>query len=101
MGFLTYATVNTLKRPLRYPSLSWIGLGLMTAGLLLAAYPLFANLATVLYTFYPPLLADWTFYVGLVLIVVGSWFMAAPGAMVSRRAFGRERRFPVSSGWRV
>ena len=31
----------------------------------MAAYPLLANLATVLYTFYPPLLADWTFYVGL------------------------------------
>lgn len=74
-GFLTYATVHTLKRPLKYAWVSWLGLGLMIAGLLLAAYPLFANLASVLYTFYPPLLADWTFYVGLTLIVVGSWVM--------------------------
>ena len=35
-----------------------LGLILMISGLLLAAYPLFMNLASVLYTFYPPLLAD-------------------------------------------
>lgn len=74
-GFFTFAVTNSFKRPLRYPWVSWLGLGMMTGGLLLAAYPLFANLATVLYTFYPPLLADWTFYVGLVFIVVGSWVM--------------------------
>ncbi len=75
VGLLTYNTVHTLKRPLRYPWVSWLGLILMITGLLLAAYPLLANLATVLYTFYPPLLADWTFYVGLTLVVVGSWIM--------------------------
>lgn len=74
-GFLTYAVVQVLKRPLRYAWVSWLGLGMMIVGLLVTSYPLFANLATVLYTFYPPLLADWTFYVGLVLIVVGSWVM--------------------------
>lgn len=74
-GFLTYAVVQVLKRPLRYAWVSWLGLGMMIAGLLIAAYPLLANLATVLYTFYPPLLADWTFYLGLVLVVVGSWTM--------------------------
>lgn len=32
----------------------------------------------------------------------GEWkrHQAAPGPKVSRRAFGRERRYPVSSGWR-
>ncbi len=74
-GFFTFAVTYSFNRPLRYPWVSWFGLGMMTAGLLIAAYPLLANLATVLYTFYPPLLADWTFYVGLVLIVVGSWIM--------------------------
>ena len=75
VGFFTFAVTNSFKRPLKYPWVSWLGLGMMTVGLLIAAYPLLANLATVLYTFYPPLLADWTFYVGLVLVVVGSWVM--------------------------
>ncbi len=69
----TYVVVNSLKRPLRYPWINVLAFVLMAARLLLAAYPLFANLATVLYTFYPPMLADWTFYLGLVLLVVGSW----------------------------
>ncbi len=72
-GFFTYVVVNSFKRPLRYPWINWLSFVLMASGLLLAAYPLFANLATVLYTFYPPMLADWTFYLGLALIVVGSW----------------------------
>ncbi len=73
IGFFTYAITHSLKLPLRYPWLNWLGLGLMTVGLLTAAYPMLTDMATVLYTFYPPLLADWTFYVGLVLVVVGSW----------------------------
>ena len=88
-GFLTYATVHTLKRPLKYPWLSWLGLDLMIAGLLIAAYPLFANLATVLYTFYPPLLADWTFYVGLTLVVVGSWVIGY-GLFFTHHAWRKE-----------
>jgi cytochrome c oxidase subunit I len=74
-GFFTFATVRSLNRPLRFPWLSTWALILMVVGLLLAAYPLLANLATVLYTFYPPLLAHWTFYVGLTLVVVGSWMV--------------------------
>jgi cytochrome c oxidase subunit 1 len=72
-GFLTYATVHSLNRPLRYPWVNVLALILMAVGLLMAAYPLLMNMATVLYTFYPPLMADWTFYVGLTLVVVGSW----------------------------
>jgi cytochrome c oxidase subunit I len=46
----------------------------MTLGLLTAAVPILLNQASVLYTFYPPLQANWAFYVGLVFVVVGSWF---------------------------
>ncbi len=36
------------------------------------------------------------------LVRIGEWkrHQAAPGPKVSRRAFGRERRYPVTSGWR-
>lgn len=72
-GFLTYATVHTLQRPLRYPWINWLGLILMIVGLLTAATPALLGYATVLYTFYPPLLANAAFYIGLTLVVIGSW----------------------------
>jgi cytochrome c oxidase subunit 1 len=74
-GFFTFVVPNSLKRPLRYVWLSQAAFLVMLSGLLLALYPLLSNLASVLYTFYPPLLADWTFYLGLTLIVVGSWMV--------------------------
>jgi hypothetical protein len=36
------------------------------------------------------------------LVRISEWkrHQAAPGPKVSRRAFGRERRYPITSGWR-
>jgi cytochrome c oxidase subunit 1 len=45
----------------------------MVVGLVLTAVPLLMDNATVLYTFYPPLQASALFYIGLTLVVVGSW----------------------------
>lgn len=73
VGFFTYALVRSLNRPLRYPWVNNLGLILMVVGLLTAAVPLLTNNASVLYTFYPPMKADWSFYLGLTLVVVGSW----------------------------
>ncbi len=72
-GFLTFATVHSLKMKLRHPWLHVLGLALMAIGLVAAAVPLLLNEATVLYTFYPPLRASASFYVGLTVVVVGSW----------------------------
>ncbi|MDE1898740.1 MAG: NAD+ synthase, partial [Xanthomonadaceae bacterium] len=39
----------------------------------------------------------------VVRLVLASEFkrrQSAPGPRVSRRAFGRERRYPITSGWR-
>ncbi|MBI5030875.1 MAG: cbb3-type cytochrome c oxidase subunit I [Chloroflexi bacterium] len=72
-GFLTYVTVKSLNKPLVVPQLSWAGFIIMVIGLVLAAIPLLLNLASVLYTFYPPLQGPWYFYLGLTLVVVGSW----------------------------
>lgn len=89
VGFFTFVVVNSLKRPLRYPWVNTLAFILMLVGLLIAAYPLFANLASVLYTFYPPMLADWTFYFGLTLLVVGSW-VAGYGMYFTYGAWRRE-----------
>jgi cytochrome c oxidase subunit 1 len=54
-------------------AVAWISFLLMTAGTLLAAFAMFSGQASVLYTFYPPLIAHPTFYIGAALLVVGSW----------------------------
>ena len=61
----------------------------MTRGLLLAAVPLLGNAASVMFTFYPPLKAHWAFYVGLTLVVVGTWLVTLNLAL-TRAAFKRE-----------
>lgn len=72
-GFLTLTTIHGLQRPLKYPKLNYVGFWVMVAGLLIAAVPILLNQASVLYTFYPPLMASPLFYLGLTLVVVGSW----------------------------
>ncbi len=68
-----YAVVRyNLNRPLNM-KVAWLSFWLMTVGTLLAAAAILSGKATVLYTFYPPLRAHPAFYVGLVLVVIGSW----------------------------
>ncbi|PGE92865.1 cytochrome C [Bacillus pseudomycoides] len=52
----------------------WIGFWLMTIGTTITAIFILLNKATVLYTFYAPLKAHPGFYIGLTLVIVGSWF---------------------------
>lgn len=72
-GFTTLAVIRGLKRDLAIPILNRIGFWMMVVGLVVAAIPLLGDSASVLYTFYPPMQADSLFYIGLVLVVVGSW----------------------------
>jgi cytochrome c oxidase subunit 1 len=53
--------------------IGWIGFWTMTAGTVAASIMVLLNEASVLYTFYAPLQAHWIFYVGMALVVVGSW----------------------------
>ncbi|MCC5915109.1 MAG: cbb3-type cytochrome c oxidase subunit I [Balneolaceae bacterium] len=62
----------SLKKPLN-SKIEWLSGILMLVGSVMAAITIFMGEATVLYTFYPPLKAHPLFYVGLVLLVVGSW----------------------------
>ena len=66
-----------LKRPLAGLKWAWIGFWLVIAGVVLAAIPMATGYASVLYTFYPPMIAHATFYIGVVLVVVGSWIWVA------------------------
>lgn len=101
VGVSYYVTQRSLQRQLWNPRMAWVAFGLMTAGLGLAAYGIMVKQANVLYTFYPPLIADPTFYLGLTLLVVGTWLVAAnlfmtykqwkrdnPGTVVPLGVFG-------------
>ncbi len=73
VGFFTFALTRSLKKELNYPKLNIVGLIIMVLGLLMATVMVLWNLATVLYTMYPPMEASPVFYIGMTLVVVGSW----------------------------
>ncbi len=73
MGFGYYTASTTLKVPVWNPQLAWGGFWLALFGVVLAAIPLLTGLASVLYTFYPPVQAHYLFYLGATLLIVGSW----------------------------
>ncbi|MDZ4721788.1 MAG: b(o/a)3-type cytochrome-c oxidase subunit 1 [Roseiflexaceae bacterium] len=75
IGWLTFIATRSFDRPLASRRLGWATFGVMTFGLLMAAVPLLMNNATVMFTFYPPLKADALFYIGLTLVVVGTWLL--------------------------
>jgi cytochrome c oxidase subunit 1 len=83
-GFLPFIASRALGVPLARPRLGWGTFWLMVAGLVLAAIPLMGNAATVMFTFYPPLKAHWAFYVGLTLVVVGTWLVTLNLALTWR-----------------
>ncbi|MFS2077032.1 cbb3-type cytochrome c oxidase subunit I [Telluria sp. Tellsp131] len=77
MGF-GYAIVElALKQPLAGKRWAWIGFTLVVLGTVVAMIPVSLGKASVLYTFYPPLIAHWAYYIGIVLVVVGSWIWVA------------------------
>ncbi|MCT2537337.1 b(o/a)3-type cytochrome-c oxidase subunit 1 [Aquibacillus koreensis] len=52
---------------------AWFGFWIMLFGTVTTAVTILLGKASVLYTFYAPLKAYPTFYIGLALVVVGSW----------------------------
>ena len=77
MGFGYAITEAALKRPLIGRRWAWAGFALVAAGTVTAIVPVSLGLASVLYTFYPPLVGSPFFYIGIVLVVVGSWIWVA------------------------
>ncbi len=72
VGFGYFVTATSLKRPVRWPGLAWLGFWTMLVGTVTAAVSIASGRATVLYTFYPPMIAHWSFYAGAALLLVGS-----------------------------
>ena len=72
VGFGFFVSSSSLQRPLKWPGLAWLGFALMLGGSVIAALSIASGSATILYTFYPPMIAHWSFYVGAALLIVGS-----------------------------
>lgn len=73
MGFGYCVAETALERRLGEPGLAWLAFSLALIGTAMAGVTIAAGRASVLYTFYPPLTGAVTFYLGLVLVVIGSW----------------------------
>jgi len=89
MGFGYAISELALKRPLIGLRWAWAGFWLVILGTALAAATMAVGKASVLYTFYPPMIAAPLYYFGVVLVVVGSWVWVALMS-INLRAWKRE-----------
>jgi cytochrome c oxidase subunit I len=99
MGFLSFIAARAFDRPLASPRLAWAAFAIMMVGLVSTAVPLLANRATVMFTFYPPLKADFFYYLGLTLVVAGTWLLTVNLALTLRawRAEHPGQRTPLAA----
>jgi cytochrome c oxidase subunit 1 len=77
MGFGYAISESSLKQPLVGRKWAWAGYWLILVGAVIAMVPVSLGRASVLYTFYPPLIGSAFYYIGVVLVVVGSWIWVA------------------------
>lgn len=69
--------------------LGWISFWVAVFGTALTTVAILTGSSTVLYTFYPPMKAHPTFYIGATLLIVGSWIWCAV-MLLSARAWSKK-----------
>ncbi|MEM9597398.1 MAG: cbb3-type cytochrome c oxidase subunit I [Acidobacteriota bacterium] len=74
--------------------LAWGSFWLAVFGTGMTTLAILSGTSSVLYTFYPPLQAHWSFYVGATLLVVGSWGWCVV-MLISYRVWRRTHDAPV------
>jgi cytochrome c oxidase subunit I len=72
MGFGYAVAATSLGRPIRGMAAAWFGFAICLLGTLMAVAAILSGQASVLYTFYPPLLASAWYYGGAFLLIAGS-----------------------------
>src|SRR5260370_25885565 len=77
LGCVAAVAATSLGRPIRGKTAAWIGFWICLLGTLMAAVTVLSGNASVLYTFYPPLLGSPWYYLGALLLIGGSmiWFV--------------------------
>jgi cytochrome c oxidase subunit I len=96
-GFLTLTTMRAFARPMASTFLLQWSAILATVGIVLAAFAMLTNQASVLFTFYAPMQAHFTFYLGAALLVISTW-MVSLNQLLTLRAWRQEnpgKRVPL------
>jgi cytochrome c oxidase subunit 1 len=98
VGFGYFVSATSLGRPVLWPRLAWLGFAAMLIGSVVAALAIASGRATVLYTFYPPMVAHWSFYVGAALLLVGSlpWTVTTIAMTVRWKRENAGRAIPLA-----
>ena len=86
-----YLVVETTLGRIAGARWAWAGFWVAVVGTVITTIAILSGTSTVLYTFYPPLLAHPAFYIGATLLVVGSWIWC--GVMIASFV-ARPRRPP-------
>ena len=94
-----YLVVETTLGRIAGQAWAWAGFWLAAVGTVITTVAILSGTSTVLYTFYPPLLAHPAFYIGATLLVVGSWIWCGVmiGSHVAWRRANREARVPLAA----
>lgn len=95
---LGYVVADTTLGRIRGMGWAWGGFWVAVVGTVMTTLTILSGTSTVLYTFYPPLEAHPTFYIGATLLVIGSWVWCGVmiGSFRSWRAAHREERVPLA-----
>lgn len=96
LGYLVADTTLGRVAALRW---AWTGFWLALVGTVMTTLAILSGTSTVLYTFYPPLRAHPTFYLGATLLVVGSWIWCGVivGSYRVWRAAHPTQRIPLAA----
>jgi cytochrome c oxidase subunit 1 len=77
MGFGYAICELALKQRLIGLKWAWAAFIMLAVGAVMAMVPVAMGRASVLFTFYPPMIGNVFYYLGVVLVVVGSWIWVA------------------------
>jgi cytochrome c oxidase subunit I len=98
MGFGYAVAASSLDRPLRGTAAAWVGFAICLIGTVMAVGAILSGQASVLYTFYPPLLASGWYYGGALLLIAGSmiWVVLMVVNMVTWKRDNPGRPVPLA-----
>lgn len=95
---LGYVVAETTLGRIRGMGWAWGGFWVAVIGTVMTTLAILSGTSTVLYTFYPPLQAHPTFYIGATLLIIGSWVWCGVliGSVRAWRAEHRAARLPLA-----
>jgi cytochrome c oxidase subunit 1 len=95
---LGYVVLETTLGRIAGMRWAWAGFWVAVVGSVMTTLAILSGTSTVLYTFYPPLEAHPTFYIGATLLVVGSWLWCGVmiGTFRAWRGAHRAARVPLA-----